>query len=112
MGETAKSKLEKLLAKKQEIEAQIRQRRDRERREKDKLDTRRKVLAGAAVMAEAEKRPEFRDELKAMLGRFLIRDDERALFSLPPHVSSASKLAIVPPPATETPIEESAAQSA
>ena len=56
-------KLEKLLAKRKAIEAQIRQEQNRENERKRKDDTRRKILAGAAVLDEAAGKPEYRAEL-------------------------------------------------
>jgi hypothetical protein len=54
----------------------------RENAKKKKEDTRRKILAGAAVLDEASKQPKFKAELYDLLGRFLTRDNDRALFGL------------------------------
>ncbi|MGE4045294.1 MAG: mobilization protein C [Acetobacteraceae bacterium] len=97
MEKAPETKLQKLLAQKEALEARIRQQQGRERKEKHKLDTRRKVLAGAAVLAEAEQRPEFRASLMTLLGRFLIRPDDRALFGLPPLPPAGAELSIVEP---------------
>lgn len=47
-------------------------------------DTRRKVLAGAAVLAEVAEDPERMDWLNSVLARRLTRPDERKLFGLAP----------------------------
>jgi hypothetical protein len=75
-------KLQKLLEQRKTIDARIRQEQGRENERKRKADTRRKILAGAAVLDEAEKRLEFREELYKLLGRFLTRADDRAMFGL------------------------------
>ncbi len=77
-------RIEKLLAKKKAIEAQIRREQNRDRARDRKADTRRKILAGAWVLAETEKRPDFKEFVLQQLDRFLRRADERALFDLPP----------------------------
>ena len=46
-------------------------------------DIRRKILAGAAVLEEAEQRPEYEAALLYLLDRFLTRPADRALFNLP-----------------------------
>jgi hypothetical protein len=77
-------KLEKLKKQKQVLEARIRQEQGRENAKKRKLDTRRKILAGAVVLDEAERHPAYKNALYELLARFLTRDDDRALFGLPP----------------------------
>ncbi|NZD59356.1 mobilization protein [Sphaerotilus montanus] len=47
-------------------------------------DTRRKILAGAAVLAEIEHDPERSAWLNSVLARQLTRADDRALFGLDP----------------------------
>jgi len=47
-------------------------------------DTRRKILVGAMVLAEMERSQDIRSEMTAELDRYLSRDDDRALFDLPP----------------------------
>ena len=54
----------------------------RERQKERKADTRGKILADAAVLNEAEQRPDKAALLK-LLDRFLTRPDDRALFNLP-----------------------------
>ena len=56
-----------------------RQRKQRERDLERSRDTRRKILAGAYLME--NKSPE---ELSELLDGYLVREDDRALFDLPP----------------------------
>jgi hypothetical protein len=48
-----------------------------------KNDTRRKILAGAAVLDEAEGKEEYKAALFKLLGKFLTRPEDRALFGQP-----------------------------
>lgn len=79
--------IDKLKAKKAALEARLRQEYGRERANQRKADTRRKILAGAAVLSEAEARPEFNAQLQKLLQRFLTKPEDRALFNLPTTVS-------------------------
>jgi hypothetical protein len=81
---TGNDKLAKLLEQRKAIDAQIRLEQNRENAKKKKDDTRRKILTGAAVLDEAGKHPKFKADIDKLLGRFLKRNDERALFGLPP----------------------------
>jgi len=77
-------RIEKLRAKQATLAAQIRREENKARLQHRKDDTRRKILAGAAVLDEAENKPEFNALLLKLLGRFLSRPDDRALFGLVP----------------------------
>jgi hypothetical protein len=77
-----KTQKEKLLEKKRQIEERIRVAETREREDDRKKDTRRKILAGAVVLEEAAKKPEFHQELMRMIGGFLTRPADRKLFGL------------------------------
>jgi hypothetical protein len=77
-------KLDKLRVQRDAIAAKIRREQGLARSRERKADTRRKILAGAAVLDEAEHDPEYHAALIRLLGRFLSRDDDRALFGLPP----------------------------
>jgi hypothetical protein len=79
-----RKKLSTLKAKKAALEAQIRREEGRERSRLYKLDTRRKILAGAAALAEAEQKPEYKAALLKLLGRFLTKPQDRDLFGLTP----------------------------
>lgn len=63
----------------------------RENKKKRKEDTRRKILAGAAVLDEAETNIAYKNALYELLERFLTRPDDRALFGLPPQPDSTLK---------------------
>jgi hypothetical protein len=80
----ADDRLEKLRARQAELAARIRREENRKRLQERKDDTRRKILAGAAVLDEAEHKSEFNTVIVELLGRFLTRPDDRALFALPP----------------------------
>ena len=75
-------KLEKLLEQRKTLNARIQQEINRENRRKRKDDTRRKILVGAAVLDDAEKHPKHKEQLYKLLGRFLVRPNDRELFGL------------------------------
>lgn len=77
-------KLQKLLEQRKALDARIQLERGRENEKKRKEDTRRKILAGAVVLDEADKNAGYRAELFKLLERFLSRPDDRALFGLAP----------------------------
>jgi hypothetical protein len=82
--ERNQARLAKLDAKIEEAKAQKRRLLGAEARDRRKLENRRKVLAGAAVIFEAERNADFRTWLNGLLGRFLTRPDERTLFGFEP----------------------------
>jgi hypothetical protein len=84
MEEPRKSAREKLLEKRKAIDERLRAVAAREKEEERRLDTRRKILAGAVVLEEAGKRPEFKQELTRMLDQLLYRVEDRKLFDLSP----------------------------
>jgi len=49
-----------------------------------KLDTRRKIIAGALALEHAKKDEAFRAQLHALLDEYVVRAVERELFGLPP----------------------------
>lgn len=75
------TKLKQEKAKKQQIEAR---KRAAESKAKRSIDTRRKILVGAAILAKVERGEWPQDKLIAMLDASLTRADDRALFDLPP----------------------------
>ena len=77
-------KIAKLELKKQQIANRIARLRAIESLKARKLDTRRKILAGACVLDRAAKDPDSARHLKEILDAFLERDRDRALFDLPP----------------------------
>jgi division protein CdvB (Snf7/Vps24/ESCRT-III family) len=80
----ATDKLKKLLEKREALAARIRQQQNRQKAVERRADTRRKVLAGAAVLQWASKDNDFSTRLMGELKNFLLRDADRALFGLPP----------------------------
>ena len=77
-------KLKQLIEKREAINARIRKEQNRAKEGERKNDTRRKILAGAAVLEWAAKDNEFSTQLMTELKRFLVRDADRALFGLAP----------------------------
>ena len=70
------------------IDRRIRRAESRLRGEDRRRDTRRKILAGAWVLAEAERSPAARDKLRRGLDGFLDKDRDRELFELAPKEGS------------------------
>lgn len=63
------------------LESQVRTKNAADMRKKD---TRRKILIGSMNMERAAKYPDHDQRLKAELDKYLTREDDRALFELPP----------------------------
>lgn len=80
------TKLKQEKAKKQQIEAR---KRSVEAKKKRSDDTRRKVLIGAAVLAQVEQGRWPHENMLAMMNKALTRADDRALFDLPPRQSTS-----------------------
>lgn len=76
------TKLDKLLQKEAQLKAQIQQAKAVERTLEKKHDTRRKILIGAAVMAQVESGRWPQADLLEMMDGFLSRPNERDLFDL------------------------------
>ena len=76
-------------AKAKEIERKMASIRAKQQAEQRKIDTRRKVLVGAMVLEQVERGEWPQERLIAALDRFLTRDNERALFDLPPKEGGA-----------------------
>ena len=74
-----KLKIEK--AKKSKIEAR---RRSAEAKKRRADDTRRKILIGAVILSRVESGNLPSERFNKMMDNYLIRDDDRALFGLPP----------------------------
>lgn len=72
-------KLNQLKARKQAIEARARTLESKKARAED---TRKKVLIGAAVLAQIENNPEGQERTRLMMDKFLTRDNDRTLFGL------------------------------
>ena len=82
--QTEAERLAELEARKKALEAQMDAIQARQKERDRKADTRRKVLAGAAILAEAERDPAAKQRLMALLDRHLVRDVDRAVFDLAP----------------------------
>lgn len=78
----AEVRLKQLKAQRSAIEARKTQALTRSQRASD---TRRKILVGAWVLGEMDKDPNFALKIRSALGRYLEREDDRALFGLPPN---------------------------
>ena len=73
---------------KQQIANRILRLRNLEAAKQRKLDTRRKILAGAWVLHRGDQDPELHKRLLQGLDEFLIHNRDRALFDLPPKKGS------------------------
>ena len=80
----AHARLKLLIEKRDAVNARIKREQGKLRAVERKSDTRRKVLAGAAALEWAKRDNEFSSRLMAELKAFLVREDDRALFGLPP----------------------------
>lgn len=76
--------IEKLKEKKRQLEARIRKIEAVETQKKRKEDTRRKIIIGGLVLAEAEADPKLKKWLDNAIERRVINDRDRELFSLSP----------------------------
>ncbi len=73
------------------INAEIQRVRSRESQEERKRETRRKILAGAMVLDRVKRKDLSEKLFKADMDRFLERDQDRALFGLPPRPESRER---------------------
>lgn len=80
----AHAKLKLLIEKRDAVNARIKKEHGKLRANERKSDTRRKVLAGAAVLEWAKRDNDFAKKLDAELKAFLVRDADRELFGLLP----------------------------
>ena len=80
----ADSRLKQLIEKRNAVSARIKREQSKLKGNERKDDTRRKVLAGAAVLEWAARDTEFAARLKEELKRFLVRDADRMLFGFAP----------------------------
>jgi hypothetical protein len=77
-------KLKKLLEQRKALDAKIQLEQNKENEKKRKDDTHRKILTGAAVLDEIGKNEKLKADIDRLLASFLTRDNDRALFGLPP----------------------------
>ena len=75
-------RLENLLKKREQLNAQIQKIRNKEANQRRKEDTRRKILLGALLMEMIEKGELDRNKIRKRLSSFLTRDIDRKLFDL------------------------------
>ena len=81
-------RMRKLEEQRARINAEIQRVRSRESQEERKRETRRKILAGAMVLDRVARKDLSEKLFKADMDRFLERDQDRALFDLPPRPAS------------------------
>jgi hypothetical protein len=84
----ADMKLKRLIEKRDAVNARIKQEQNKLNANKRRADTRRKVLAGAAVLEWAKRDNDFAAKLDTELKAFLVRDADRELFGLPPLITN------------------------
>ena len=75
--------LEKLEQKQEQLKAKIQLIRNREATKQRKIETRKKILAGSAVLDAARKDPAAQEKLTKLLDSFLTAERDRKLFDLP-----------------------------
>ena len=90
MGLNRNQRIAALELKKQQIAYRIVRLRNQESARQRKIDTRRKILAGAWVLHQAERDPAARQRLIQDLDGFLVHPRDRELFDLPPHQENAA----------------------
>ncbi len=77
--------LKQAKAQKQKIDAR---KRAAESKQKRATETRKKILIGAAIQSMIERGQWSAENLQQIMDQALIRDDDRALFNLPPKVTT------------------------
>lgn len=97
-----------LAAKQRAIEARIDAVKARTKERARKEDTRRKVLVGAVILAEAEQSDAAKQRLLTLLDKHLVRPIDRAVFGLPPRADrpgqeAAASETVNPPRVAERP---------
>lgn len=81
-------RIETLRSRRAQIDAELLRLEAKAKAEDRKTDTRRKILIGAVVMQEMEKRPDFATWMRKLIGQRLTRSRDRALFGMGPIPSS------------------------
>ncbi len=84
-------RLKKLEQQQEKIRAAIAREKAKLADQSRKDDTRRKILAGATILTEAEKDSALRNRLYALLDSTLVRPDDRALFGFDPLPSPSNE---------------------
>ena len=85
------SRKDKLLERKAQIEAQLKQLEARECQQWRKDDTRRKIIAGALALEHAEIDAEFGAKMRDLIARYVTKPNERQLFGLDPLADSSQE---------------------
>ena len=83
--------IEKLEQKQAQLKAQIQLIKNREAAKQRKIETRKKILAGSAVLDAARKDPASQEKLTKLLDSFLTAERDRKLFDLPIKEKSATE---------------------
>lgn len=100
--------LDKLLERKAKLDTRIQAIKSRETAQARKDDTRRKVLVGSLVLNAVKMNENQRLWLDSILDNGLKRDDERALFNMPPLAAPAAAPEkapeFLPPPTAPAPV--------
>jgi hypothetical protein len=94
----------KLLAKRERINARLRQLKGREKRTSKKTEDRRKILAGAFLLEQAKRDPAIAQWMTRGLAAFLVRPEERELFDMKPHLVTDKADATSPQQPVELPV--------
>ena len=81
--EDMSKRLDDLLKKREQLNAQIQQEKNKQSQQKRKEDTRRKILLGALMMEMMEKGELDEKKIMKRLDGFLTKDIDRKLFALP-----------------------------
>jgi hypothetical protein len=81
MTEIVASRIEKLKQRKAKLEAEIAKAEATEKKAARAKDTRRKILVGAAILAEIEAEPSLKGVLQDILKRRLTQDRDRELLA-------------------------------
>ena len=87
--EEADERIRNLEEQRARINAEIQRVRSRESQAERKRDTLRKILAGAMVLDRVARGDLTEQLFKADMDRFLERDQDRALFGLPPRLTDS-----------------------
>ena len=78
MSNDISGRIAQLKQKQEQLARRLNALEQKEKSEARKLDTRRKIIVGGAVVAEMHKDPEFAAVVRAMLLRYVARPNDRA----------------------------------
>ena len=109
VGLNRKERIAALERKKQQIANRIVRLRNQESSKQRKIETRRKILAGAWALHQAERHPAERQRLIQGLDGFLDRPQDRELFDLDPKKENGKAPPETPPPKPPSPSSAAAA---